>query len=156
LFKARKQTGSDRGTTLTAALVVGEICAIANVGDSRTYLCREGHLEQITQDHSLVASLVAANMIQPEQMHVHPQRSNIYRSLGDRASVEIDIFECPLQVGDRLLLCSDGLWEMVYDPEILQIMERSANPQEACDRLVEAANLAGGVDNISVAAVWII
>ncbi len=154
LFNARRQRGSDRGTTLTAALVVGDACAVANVGDSRTYLWRQGQLTQVTQDHSLVAGMVAAQMIQPEEVRVHPQRSQIYRNLGERSTVEVDIYEQVLQAGDRLLLCSDGLWEMVLDAEIAKMMLQSANPQEACDRLVEAANLAGGEDNISVIVVW--
>jgi protein phosphatase len=155
LYNASRQVGSDRGTTLTAALIVGEICAIANVGDSRTYLWRKGHLEQITQDHSLVASLVAANMIPPEQVRDHPQRSQIYRNLGERPSVEVDIYERILEVNDRLLLCSDGLWEMCLDQEIRAIVQASSNPQDACDQLVAAANLAGGEDNISAIMVWI-
>jgi serine/threonine protein phosphatase PrpC len=154
LHNARKQIGSDRGTTLTAALVVGDLCAVANVGDSRTYLWRDGILKQITQDHSLVASLLAANMIQPDEVRSHPQRNQIYRTLGEHPAVEVDVHEHPLRMGDRLILCSDGLWEMVLDQEIQQILIQSSNPQEACDRLIEAANLAGGEDNISVVSVW--
>jgi serine/threonine protein phosphatase PrpC len=154
LFQARQKIGSDRGTTLTAALVIGASSAVANVGDSRTYLWRDGNLRQITQDHSLVASMVAANMIRPDEVRSHPQRNQIYRTLGEKAAVEVDLFENPLRQGDRLMLCSDGLWEMVLDQEIQQIMAQSSNPQEACDRLIEAANLAGGEDNISVVLVW--
>jgi protein phosphatase len=154
LYNARQRIGSDRGTTITAVLIVGDLCAVANVGDSRTYLLREGSLEQITQDHSLVASLVAANMIQADEVRSHPQRSQIYRTLGERAEVAIDVYELNLREGDRLLLCSDGLWEMVLDPEIQQAMQQATNPQEASDRLIEAANLAGGEDNISVVTVW--
>jgi serine/threonine protein phosphatase PrpC len=154
LFNARQQVGSDRGTTITAALIVGPLCAVANVGDSRTYLLRANQLIQLTQDHSLVASLLAANVIQPDEVRVHPQRSRIFRNLGQRSQVQVDIFEVQLQAKDRLLLCSDGLWEMVLDPEIQQILSTAADPQETCDRLVDAANLAGGQDNISVVCVW--
>jgi serine/threonine protein phosphatase PrpC len=155
LYKARQEVGSDRGTTLTAALVVGQTCAVANVGDSRTYLLRAQQFNQITQDHSLVASLLAANVIQPDEVRAHPQRSRIFRNLGERPDVEVDIYEITLQAKDRLLLCSDGLWEMVLDAEIQQVLQTSVDPQEACDRLVDAANLAGGQDNISVVCVWI-
>lgn len=154
LYNVRKQVGSNRGTTLTAVLVVGNTGAVANVGDSRTYLWREGSLSQLTQDHSLVASLLAVNMIRPEEVRSHPQRNQVYRTLGERPDVEVDIYECDLRTGDRLLLCSDGLWEMVLDPEIQQLVQQATNPQEACDRLLEAANLAGGEDNISTVAVW--
>ena len=154
IFSARQQVGSDRGTTITAALIVGSGCAVANVGDSRTYLLRAGQLAQITQDHSLVASLLAANVIQPDEVRVHPQRSRIFRNLGQREKVDVDIYEIQLQAKDRLLLCSDGLWEMILDSEIGEILQSSTDPQDACDRLVNAANLAGGLDNISVVCVW--
>ncbi|MFC1878904.1 protein phosphatase 2C domain-containing protein [Chloroflexota bacterium] len=155
LLKSRHEIGSDRGTTITAALIIGETCAIANVGDSRTYLLRNNSFEQITVDHSLVASLVAANMIQPDEVRSHPQRSHIFRTLGEREEVEIDVFELALQAGDRLLLCSDGLWEMVLDLEIHKFLIESNTPQQVCDALIDAANLAGGEDNISVVTVWL-
>jgi serine/threonine protein phosphatase PrpC len=154
VFKARRQVDSDRGTTITAALIVGQESAVANVGDSRTYLLRDNQLRQITKDHSLVASLLEANVIQPDEVRVHPQRSRIFRNLGERLDVEVDTYDVQLQVKDRLLLCSDGLWEMVLDSEIQQIMQSSTDPQQACDRLVDAANLAGGQDNISVICIW--
>jgi serine/threonine protein phosphatase PrpC len=150
LYKIRKGTGADRGTTITAALVVGDTCAIANVGDSRTYLYHNGEMRQISRDHSLVASLLAAGMIKAEEVRSHPQRNQIFRQLGDKTTAEIDIFAATLTAGDRLLLCCDGLWEMVLDAEIVQILRQAPSPQAACDRLVEAANRAGGDDNISV------
>jgi protein phosphatase len=155
LYNARRSAGSDRGTTITAALVVGDICAIANVGDSRTYLYHNQKLGQVTQDHSLVASLVAAKIIKPEEVRRHPQRSSILRSLGEGPSVQVDIFHRSLVSGDRLVLCSDGLWEMVLDGEIERIVHQATNPQAACDLLIHAANQAGGEDNVSVIIVWI-
>ena len=156
LLNARKaSSGRDRGTTITAALVVGNTCTIANVGDSRTYLMRENRLKQITQDHSLVARMVASNMIKPSEVRSHPQRNQIYRTLGDKPQVEVDIFQKTLIPGDQLLLCSDGLWEMVLDEETEKIMHKARTPQSACDRLIEVANAAGGEDNISVIVVWL-
>jgi len=148
-------SGSDRGTTITAALVIGATCSIANVGDSRTYLLRQGNLVQITQDHSLVASLVASNQIKPSEVRSHPQRNQIYRTLGDQPGVEVDVFAETLVPGDQLMLCSDGLWEMVLDDTIVEILLSSRTPQAACDRLIEAANAGGGEDNISVIVIWL-
>jgi serine/threonine protein phosphatase PrpC len=127
LVSTRKAVSSDRGTTITAALIVGNMCAIANVGDSRTYIMRGGKLEQVTQDHSLVAKLLAANLIKPEEVRTHPNRNQIYRTLGDKPQVDVDIFSRTLQAGDRLLLCSDGLWEMVLDKDIEKIMRQASD-----------------------------
>ncbi len=145
--------GSDLGSTVTAALVIGDVVTIANVGDSRTYLLRDGRLEQITQDHSLVARLVDAGVIEPEEVRTHPQRNQIYRCLGHKPDVGVDTFIRQLQAGDVLVLCSDGLWEMVLDAEIQRTIEDARSPQKACDALVEAANQAGGEDNIAVIVV---
>ena len=145
--------GSDLGSTVAAALIIGDVATVANVGDSRTYLLRDGRLAQITQDHSLVARLVDAGVIKPAEVRAHPQRNQIYRCLGHKPSVVVDTFTVQLQRGDRLVLCSDGLWEMVLDPEMQRIVESSRSPQQACDALVEAANRAGGEDNIAVIVV---
>ncbi len=155
LVKARKSatSGNDRGTTLTAALIIGNSAIVVNVGDSRTYVFRNGKLQQITKDHSLVASLVSAGLITPEEARSHPQRNQVYRTLGDKEDLEVDAFPQVLSAGDLLLLCSDGLWEMVRDESIQAILEHAPSPQSACDALIQAALQAGGEDNVSAIVV---
>jgi len=153
LLRHGQAKDSDLGSTVTAALIIGDVATIANVGDSRTYLLRDGRLEQITQDHSLVARLVQAGVIESEEVRTHPQRNQIYRCLGHKPTVKVDIFAQQMQAGDVLVLCSDGLWEMVLDAQIQRIIEGTLSPQKACDALVEAANRAGGNDNIAVIVV---
>ncbi len=146
-------TEINMGCTLTAALVWGTQAFVVNAGDSRTYLLREGRLSQITRDHSVVARLVEQGYISEEEVYTHNQKSVIYRSLGDRPDLEVDSFHLDLHPGDRLLLCSDGLWEMVRDPLIEEVLLERFDPQQACDRLVEMANFSGGEDNISVVVI---
>lgn len=142
------------GSTVTCALVIGDQAFIANVGDSRTYLLRDGKLDRITQDHSLVERLVQAGQIEAEDVYDHPNRNLIYRSLGaDRAEVDVDIFTETLVPGDVLLLCSDGLWEMVRDPQLESILNEVSDPGEAVALLIERANDNGGEDNITAVIV---
>jgi protein phosphatase len=140
----------DLGSTLTAVIVSGTQAVVANDGDSRTYRLSQGKLTQITQDHSMVARLLEQGLIQPEEVYVHQQRNVIYRSLGSRQDLEVDLFSLDLEPGERLMLCSDGIWEMIHEPMMEQVLLERFDPQQACDRLVELANLAGGQDNLSI------
>src|SRR5437763_2480368 len=128
---------------------------ILNVGDSRTYMMRGGQIYQLTNDDSLVGQLVAGGLISADEVYTHPQRSQIFRSLGDRLNVQIDIFKQQLHPGDILLSCSDGLWEMVRDPQIESILNNAPDPQVACTQLIDAANANGGEDNVSAVVVFV-
>jgi protein phosphatase len=139
------------GTTLVAALVVGDTAHIANVGDSRAYvITQDDDIRRITIDHSLVERLVAIGQIKPDEARSHPQRNVIYRTIGDKEEAEVDFFVQQLNPGDSLLLCSDGLSGKIEDAEMRRLVSRSQSPQEACELLVQAANDHGGDDNITV------
>ncbi|HTG46620.1 MAG TPA: Stp1/IreP family PP2C-type Ser/Thr phosphatase [Actinomycetota bacterium] len=145
----RKVTGM--GTTLTAAVVSGDRAHLVHVGDSRAYLLRAGALRQLTDDHTLVNRMVKAGEISAREAAVHPHRNVILRALGQDPDVAIDEQDVGLIEGDRLLLCSDGLTVMVPEDQLQAILEATAGaPQEAAERLVRAANGAGGIDNITV------
>lgn len=145
------------GTTLTAALVFGSTAYVANVGDSRTYLYRASSgLTQITSDHSHVWQLYKNGLIAQEDIYTHPKRNEITRCLGEGVRVEVDTFKVPLQVNDVLLLCSDGLWEMVRDVDIEQIIkDNTPRASQTSAKLIEAALHNGGADNVSVVVVCI-
>lgn len=140
------------GTTLTLAVFSGTELEIGHIGDSRAYLLREGALEQLTRDHSLVAEMVAAGELRPEEAPVHPFRSVITRALGIERAVAVDRVLRELLPGDRVLLCSDGLTTMLEDARIAELLAGSA-VREAAAALIGAANRAGGLDNISVVLV---
>ena len=138
------------GTTLTGALLLGARAYIVHVGDSRAYISTEENLEQITHDHSLVDRLIELGQLTPEEATTHPQRNVLYRALGQNDFLEVDTYVRTIPPGGRLLLCSDGLWGMVDSVQIADIVTNAFSPQVACQRLVTAANQAGGVDNITV------
>lgn len=155
IIQAAKQ-GKGRegmGTTCTAAMLENEHLVIAQVGDSRAYLLHNGRLQQITRDHSLMADLIEAGRITPEEAKVHPQRSVITRALGSDPRTEPDLYEIGVHEGDRLLLCSDGLTAMLDDNEIKDTLNRVADPQRCASRLIDQAVDAGGVDNVTVIVV---
>ncbi len=138
------------GTTLTAVVLHDMAATFAHVGDSRAYLLRAGDLRRLTEDHTLVNRLVRSGEITEAEAEVHPHRSVLTRALGTDPGVEVDEFTVTLTDGDRLLLCSDGLTGMVTEEQIAAILGAAPDPQDAADRLVRAANRAGGVDNITV------
>jgi PPM family protein phosphatase len=145
------QSVSGMGTTMTVALVEEDQVWVGHVGDSRAYLLRDGVLEQITEDHSLVAELVRSGRLTPDEAGQHPHRSVITRALGTDADVAVDAIAVPTQPGDVFMLCSDGLSSMVDDAAILQQLERHRDDLDAATRsLIDSANDAGGEDNITV------
>jgi protein phosphatase len=142
---------SGMGTTVTVALLGRGHVSFGHVGDSRAYLIREGELEQLTEDHSLVAELMRSGKLSPEEAETHPQRSVITRALGTDPDVDVDTFRVDTRPGDVFLLCSDGLTTMVGDDRILGVVEEHPGDLDAAARaLVRMANRGGGEDNITV------
>lgn len=144
------------GTTVTAAMLEGERLVIAQVGDSRAYLLHRGHLQQLTRDHSLMADMIEAGQLTPEEARFHPNRSVITRALGSDPLMRPDIFELNVEAGDRLLICSDGLSGMLRDPEIESTLRRVRDPQRCASQLVNEAITAGGHDNVTVIVVDVV
>lgn len=151
---ARKHVSEagDMGSTLTLAVVEGERLTVAHLGDSRAYLWRAGHLTQLTEDHSVPGALLKQGKLAPEEVHTHPHRHVLYRSLGLKAGIEVEIYSLSgLQPEDLLLLCSDGLWDMVHPASHLAaFLSPHRDLRETVRRLVDVANDAGGEDNITV------
>jgi serine/threonine protein phosphatase PrpC len=144
---------SGMGTTMTVAVVEDAGVTIGHVGDSRAYLVREGKLEQLTEDHSLVNELLKSGKLSPQEAELHPQRSVITRAVGTDPDVDVDAFVVDVTEGDIFLLCSDGLTDMVGDDDILDTVERHREDLDRVTKaLVSAANRGGGEDNITVIA----
>jgi serine/threonine protein phosphatase PrpC len=142
------------GTTLTAVTVSGPAQLLfGHVGDSRAYVMHDGELRRVTDDHSLVEDLVREGRLTPEQAEVHPQKAIVTRALGVDVDVQVALYHLDVGPGDRILICSDGLTDMLRDREIESILYSESNPQRAAEVLVRAANDAGGVDNITVVIV---
>lgn len=142
------------GTTLTVALVLGERITLAHVGDSRAYLVKEGGVMQaVTKDHSLVGRLIELGQITEEEAAVHPQRNVLYRALGQSEPFEPDLDIQTFPRPGYLMICSDGLWGVVAEDEMRRIIINSPSLPDACQQLTDAANDAGGPDNITVVLV---
>jgi protein phosphatase len=137
--------------------VAGSTAYVTNVGDCRTYLYREPDgLCQVTRDHSIATRLVEAGITTPDDIDTHPERNQVYSTLGEEALVQVNILTVPLQAGDKLLLCSDGLWATVRDSNIQRMMHAPvADPSETVKALIGAALKHGGKDNVSVIVVFV-
>ncbi len=144
---------SNMGTTLSLALVAGNTAYIANVGDSRVYWIENGSIDQITQDHSLVAKLVDAGKLTKEEARNHPKSNLLYRTIGTDEDIKVDTFQKELKKGGTLLLCTDGLWGEVSDEDIHQVLCSSGDVRSANEKLVRLANEHGGKDNITAVVV---
>ena len=140
----------DGGTTVTSMVIIGDLAYIAHVGDSRLYLLTKDSIEQLTRDHSLVQRLIELDQLTPAEAAEHPNKNMLYRALGQNETIEVDTLTRRLPPKSRLLLCSDGLWNVVEDKEIAEIVKQTANPQEACNKLIALANKRGGSDNVTV------
>lgn len=140
------------GTTMTLLRIVDDVATIGHIGDSRAYLMRDGELKQLTEDHTVAAEYVAQGQLSAEEAATHPQRHMLLRTLGLTRFVNVDEVNVDMSPGDRVLLCSDGLTEMVSDQKISAALA-GGTPDEVVWELVEMANDAGGVDNITVAVV---
>ena len=143
-------TLSGMGTTLEVVTLLDNHLALAHVGDSRIYLFREQRLIALTEDHSLVNALLKSGEITQEMAENHPRKNIITRSLGMPGSLEVDVAIHKIEDHDQLLLCSDGLTNMVSEPKITQILLEAASLQDASQRLIDEANAKGGLDNITV------
>jgi len=149
--RAIQKEAPGSGTTLTAALVVGQQITIAHVGDSRAYFIHpDGRVEPITRDHSLVKRLEELGHITPEEAANYPHRNVLYRALGQGEVLDPDIFTIGFPQTGSLMICSDGLWGVITEQDLVRSINEAPNLQRACQNLVNAANAAGGPDNISV------
>jgi len=152
VLEAGSEDGSlaGMGATATAVLILHGLLYLAHVGDSRAYLLRDGRLLQLTSDHTFVAQLVARGHLSPEQAREHEQRHVLLQAVGVKEMLDIDTMSFELQSGDRILLCSDGLYDLIMDEGIAQTLSDGVDPEAQCKALVTAANSLGGYDNVTV------
>lgn len=143
------------GTTLTAAVIMGDVAYIGHVGDSRAYLVTNENIEQITRDHSLVQRLIELDQLTPEEAQYHNQKNVLYRAIGQSENLEVDAITRRLPPGARLLICSDGLWGQVDDLSLHEIVRGAKSPQDAVDKMIVMANERGGPDNITAILIQI-
>jgi protein phosphatase len=142
------------GTTLTVALLLGDQMTIGHVGDSRAYIFTKNNTTVLTRDHSLVKRLEELGQLTEDEAAIHPQRNVLYKAIGQGANLEVDVATHPVPKDGYLLLCSDGLWGVVPDESVKDVIWNSESPQVACDELVRMANAAGGPDNITSVLVY--
>lgn len=143
------------GATVVAVLIARAVAYVAWAGDSRAYLLRGGHLRPLTRDHSVVQEMVDRGELSPQEAESHPESHVVTRAVGGGADLEVDLVSVPLAVGDRLLLCSDGLTRCVYEQTVETLLREAASPEEACQKLLREALDSGAPDNVSAIAVLI-
>jgi PPM family protein phosphatase len=153
IWEQAQMIGSDMGTTCTVVLLLGQALYIGHVGDSRAYLATPTGMRQLTNDHSAVGRLIQVGQLDPSEARDHPLRSQLYRTVGQHPEIQVDFVYQPLGDAAQLLMCSDGLWGMLDDEVLLDVLEHALWPQDACRELIARANLAGGDDNISAVVV---
>lgn len=156
IWEHARLTGSDMGTTCTAALLLGRSLYIGHVGDSRAYLIDANGIHQLTTDHSAVGRLIEMGQLDPDEAREHPLRSQLYRTVGQHPEIAVDLVFQPIGDATHLLLASDGLWGSVEEATMVRIVRSIDSPQRAVRALVDAANRAGGPDNISVVLVRLV
>jgi serine/threonine protein phosphatase PrpC len=153
IWNQAQAIGSDMGTTCTAVLLLGSALYIGHVGDSRCYILEPGGLQQLTSDHSAVGRLIQVGQLAPSEAREHPLRNQLYRTVGQNPHVLVDFIHHPIGAGTHLLLGSDGLWGMIDEAEMEQVLRAHRWPQDICHALIAGANHAGGEDNISAVVV---
>lgn len=156
VLQRQRSPGMGRmGATVVAVLISGAVAHVAWVGDSRAYLLRGGRLRPLTRDHSVVQEMIDRGELSPAEAERHPESHVITRAVGGGAELDVDLISVPLAVGDRLLLCSDGLTRCVYEQTVEALLRDAASPEEACQKLVREALESGAPDNVSTIAILI-